>query len=116
MSSSYVRFLALLTLFVCMPGWGQNTGQPAGGDFATPKGPLKKVPEGVIIVKGAWSSASDSVTPLPEDGSISNSKFSDSYFGMTYNLPPEWGQKHTGPPPSDTGRYVLAQAIPMGAA
>src|SRR5258708_1076665 len=119
MSSFYLRFPALLDLFVCMPAWGQTPARPApanGGDFAVPStAPFKTVPEEVIIVKGAWSSASDSVTPLPEDGSITNNAFSDPYFGLTYNLPPEWAQKHSGPPPSDSGRYVLAQAVPTGA-
>ena len=32
----------------------------------------QKVPPGVILVKGAWSSASDSLTPLPEGGSIAD--------------------------------------------
>jgi hypothetical protein len=71
-----------------------------------------KVPTGVILVKGAWSSASDSITPVPEGGSVSNSVFSNKYFGMTYPLPKDWYEKFTGPPPSDSGRYVLAQIRP----
>jgi hypothetical protein len=31
---------------------------------------------------------------------------------MTYALPPEWEEKYKGPPPSDSGRYVLAQLRP----
>ena len=34
------------------------------------------------------------------------------YFGMTYPLPKDWTEKYKGPPPSDTGRYVLAQIRP----
>ena len=72
-------------------------------------GVVTRVPSGVILVKGAWSSASDSGTPVPEGGSVADNLFSDPYFGMTYTLPADWTEKYAGPPPSDTGRYVLAQ-------
>ena len=74
--------------------------------------PQTKVPAGVILVKGAWSSASDSVTPVPEGGNVTNNVFRDQYFGMTYSLPTDWTEKYKGPPPSDSGRYVLAQIRP----
>jgi hypothetical protein len=63
-------------------------------------------------VKGAWSSASDSVTPLPEGGSVTNKVFNNRYFGMSYPLPSDWTEKYKGPPPSESGRYVLAQLRP----
>ncbi len=59
-----------------------------------------------------WSSASDSVTPVPEGGNVANNIFTDSYFGMTYPLPSDWAEKYKGPPPSDGGRYVLAEIRP----
>ena len=71
-----------------------------------------KVPAGVILVKGAWSSASDSMTPVPEGGNVTDNVFRDQYFGMTYALPKDWTEKYKGPPPSDSGRYVLAQIRP----
>src|SRR6476469_4961641 len=82
-----------------------------GGDFSivTNPGPEGTVPKDTIIVKGAWSSASDSTTPLPESAALTNNVFTDPYFGITYPLPPGWMQKFAPPPPSDTGRYVLAQ-------
>jgi hypothetical protein len=83
-----------------------------GGDFSNNTQPLTKVPAGVILVKGAWSSASDSATPTPEDGKINNDIFTSQYFGMTYTLSPNWTEKYEGPPPSDSGRYVLAQISP----
>jgi hypothetical protein len=89
----------------------QNAFQ-SGGDFSNNTQPVTKVPTGVILVKGAWSSASDSVTPLPEDGSVTNNVFRDRYFGITYPLPKDWIEKYKGPPPSETGRYVLAQISP----
>lgn len=68
-----------------------------------------RVPSGVILVKGSWSSASDSNTPLPEDSSINKGVFVSSYFGISYSLAEGWIQQYYGPPPSDNGRYVLAQ-------
>lgn len=70
---------------------------------------VTKVPKGVILVKGAWSSASDSVTPLPEDGNVTDSVFKDRYFGITWALPQHWTEGYKGPPPSESGRYVLAE-------
>src|SRR6478609_4120167 len=82
-----------------------------GGDFSivTHPKPEEIVPKETIIVKGAWSSASDSTTPLPESAALTNNVFTDEYFGITYPLPSGWFQKFTPPPPSDSGRYVLAQ-------
>jgi hypothetical protein len=57
------------------------------------------VPKNTIIVKGAWASASDSTTPVPEGGSVANNLFTDRYFGITYSLPPEWAQRFTPRPP-----------------
>jgi hypothetical protein len=83
-----------------------------GGDFSGNLHPKTKIPEGVILVKGAWASASDSTTPLPETGSVSGNVYSNQYFRLTYNLSPDWTQKYTGPPPSDSGSYVLAYLRP----
>jgi hypothetical protein len=82
-----------------------------GGDFSTNSHPTPAgiVPKEMIIVKGAWSSASDSTTPVPEGGAVTKNVFTDQYFGITYPLPPDWVQNYTPPPPSDTGSYVLAQ-------
>jgi hypothetical protein len=93
-------------------GVSQQSAPKGGGDSSNSMLPVTKVPTGVILVKGAWSSASDSVTPVPEGGNVANDIFSDQYFGMTYALPPDWTEKYKGPPPSDSGRYVLAQLTP----
>jgi hypothetical protein len=94
----------------------QNTPvQPAsygnGGDFSMVTNPKleETVPKDTIIVKGAWSSASDSTTQLPEAVALTNSVFTDQYFGITYPVPSGWFQKFAPPPPSNSGRYVLAQ-------
>jgi hypothetical protein len=114
MRLGFLRFLVGVSLSALLLGqsaWPQNTAQN-GGDFSNNTHPVTKVPEGVILVKGAWSSASDSVTPVPEGGSVSNNVFRDQYFGITYALPKDWTEKYEGPPPSDSGRYVLAQIMP----
>jgi hypothetical protein len=108
-----VQFVAFVCLAI-VPVLGQVIKQgvaPSGGDFSNNIS-APKVPKGVILVKGASASTSDSVTPVPENGEISNNIFNDPYFGMSYTLPPDWIQKYEGPPPADTGRYVLAQIVP----
>jgi hypothetical protein len=116
MHSGFSRFMIVLALSVLSLAWvesarSQNVPQN-GGDFSTNTHSTTKVPTGVILIKGAWSSASDPVTPLPEGGSVANNVFHDQYFGMTYPLPKDWIEKYKGPPPSDSGRYVLAQISP----
>jgi hypothetical protein len=86
----------------------------SGGDFSqNPQ--AKKLPVDTILVKGAWSSASDSTTPVPEGGTVGGNLYTNKYFELTYPLPPEWTQKYSGPPPSDSGYYVLAQLRPADA-
>jgi hypothetical protein len=111
LSGKYVRIcgcLAALVLYVMLPAFGQTAAENEG-DFSTNLRLKRKVPKNVILVKGAWSSASDSVTAVPEGGSLTNNVFRNRYFGITYPLPPDWIEKYSGPPPSDSGRYVLAQ-------
>lgn len=112
----YLRFLAVFALFISSLTWAQAAPQ-GGGDFSNNLHPTEaqKVPAGVIIVKGAWSSASDSVTPLPESASVNNNVFKSEYFGMSYALPANFARKHAGPPPSDTGLYRLGLITPTDA-
>jgi len=111
----YLRFLAIFALFISSLTWAQAA--PQGGDFSTNLHPTEqqKIPAGVIIVKGAWSSASDSVTPLPEGAGVTNNVFKSEYFGMSYALPANWARKHAGPPPSPSGLYKLALITPTPA-
>jgi len=89
---------------------------PNGGDFSqvTNPDPATVVPPG-ILVRTTAASATDSFTPLPEGGSVNEKTFRSPYFGLTYSLPPGWFQKTSGPPPSDSGYYVLAQLRPTDA-
>jgi hypothetical protein len=86
-----------------------------GGDFSSNLHP-KKLPAGEILVKGAWASASDATTPLPEGGRTAGGTYTNTYFGLTYSMPAGWTQQYEGPPPSDSGYYVLAQIAPPVAA
>ena len=111
-----MRFVVILACLLALVTWTPDLaaqgGNKSGGDFSRDTQPITKVPEGVILVKGAWSSASDAVTPVPEGGSVSGAVMDNPYFGMSYTLPSGWTEKYKGPPPSDTGRYVLAQIGP----
>jgi hypothetical protein len=98
-------------LSCCAIAVAMSLSPPARSQNPSQQG-LKKVPAGVILVKGAWPSASDTTTPVPEGGNVADRVFSDPYFGMTYPVPQDWNEKYKGPPPSDSGRYVLAQLIP----
>jgi hypothetical protein len=111
MKTQFSRSLVLLGLFVSLLARAQASPQ-SGGDFST-NSQASKLPTETILVKGAWSSASDSVTPLPEGGGVTHNVYSNPYFGLAYGLSPEWTEKYTGPPPSDNGYYVLAQIKPL---
>ncbi|HKD13328.1 MAG TPA: energy transducer TonB [Candidatus Angelobacter sp.] len=91
------------------PATVQPAPQKNGGDFSsvTNPDPATVVPKNTIMVKGAWYSASDSTTPVPEGGAVISNVFTDRYFGITYPLPADWTEKYTPPPPSDSGSYVL---------
>jgi hypothetical protein len=110
MQTKFSLFLALLGLSMSLTSSAQGAPQ-SGGDFSN-NPEARKLPTGVLLVKGAWWSASDSVTPLPEGGRMDKNVYSNQYFGLTYPLSPDWTEKFSGPPPSDSGYYVLAQIRP----
>lgn len=103
--------LFLLLLAGSLPAFAGSQPEPGASAQAQSDHPMQ-VPSGVLLVKGAWSSASDTSTPLPEGGALSEHLYSNPYFGLTYPLPAGWVQTFEGPPPSDTGYYVLAQLEP----
>jgi hypothetical protein len=115
MHSRFRCSLLAFALSLASAASGQSTaGQSSAPHGAVSENPpaMTKVPTGVILVKGAWASASDSTTPLPEGGSVTGNVFTDEYFGITYAAPKDWTEQYQGPPPSDNGRYVLAQIQP----
>lgn len=103
----------LAAILVLAPVGSWSAAQTEGGSPAPT--PSAKVPAGVILVKGAWSSASDPTTPVPEGGQATASAYHSNYFQLTYPFPAGWKQKFAGPPPSDRGYYVLAQIEPADA-
>jgi hypothetical protein len=103
--------LPLALLFACLAANAQ-TGDSGFTEDPQKLAQLRKLPTGVILVKGAVASASDSVTPLPEGGAITRDVYRNAYLGLSYALPGGWTQKYQGPPPSDSGSYVLAQLRP----
>jgi hypothetical protein len=61
---------------------------------------------------GGDFSQNPDATPLPEGGRVADHDYNSPYFGLTYPLPTGWIQGYDGPPPSDSGLYVLAQIQP----
>jgi hypothetical protein len=115
MYSVFCRYLILSLAFSAWPPAAARAGPPNGNDPARETHPAG-LPSGVILVKGAWSGASGSVTSLPEDGRVADGAYSNSYFGLSYILLPHWTEHYSGPPPSDSGYYVLAQIEPEDSA
>lgn len=113
MSSTFGSTLGLAALLVALISTGRTLSSEQVGDSSEHRQPAR-LPTGVILVKGAWPSASDSVTAVPEAGTVSHSIYINAYFDLTYPLAPGWIQKYAGPPPSETGYYVLAQIEPAG--
>lgn len=110
------RFLSLLLITLCTTLFAQensqqNTGDVVPADVQNQNPNPQKVPPGVLV-KGAWSSASDSTTPVPEGGKVAENVYRNQYFGLSYQFSSDWYQKFEGPPPSDSGYYVLAQLKP----
>ncbi|MGH9418598.1 MAG: energy transducer TonB [Thermoanaerobaculia bacterium] len=74
-----------------------------------------QLPANTILVKGAEPSASDTKTPLPEGGKVTNDVYENRYFGLSYRLPANWTEPFSGPPPSDNAGYVLGEFVPSSA-
>jgi hypothetical protein len=98
--------LLFMALSPSLPAWAQGVSHQ-GAPNNSPS--VTKVPTGVILVKGAWASASDSVTPVPEGGKVANGVFTDSYFGMSYVLPPDWTEKYT----ATVSRFARLKQVPF---
>jgi hypothetical protein len=113
-----LRPAALSTLILSLPTAFETTyaqTQPPahnGGDFSDQTHPLTKVPPNTLIVKGAWTSSSDSITPVPEGGTLTGNTYASTYFGLDFTLPVNWTKLYDGPPPSDSGYYSLLQLTP----
>ncbi|HTU43499.1 MAG TPA: energy transducer TonB [Bryobacteraceae bacterium] len=109
------RLLAFLAVSASLPARGQDAIQssvPRSGDSPSATPLSKKIPERALLATGAWSSTSDSTTPLPEGGSVANGAYTNAYFGFSYKLPAGWMEKAAGSPPSATGSYALTLLTP----
>jgi hypothetical protein len=102
------RLLTLLVLITTTLAFAQTEGNTEVVPGAENQG-VAKLPEGVILVPGAGPTTSDSSTPVPESGTIVDGAYTNPYFGISYAFTSDWFQKSVGPPPSDSGSYVLAQ-------
>ena len=49
---------------------------------------------------------------LPEQGAVSDGRYTNAYFDLSYLLPQQWATGLDGPGPSETGYYVLSTLIP----
>jgi hypothetical protein len=50
----------------------------------------------------------------PEDGAVVEGIYRNQYFGLSFPLPEGWSPGLPGPPPSQTGDYVLGTLVPDG--
>jgi hypothetical protein len=98
------RFIPQLMLLLCASPWLFASLRADAQESS------QKVPENRILVHGAVASASDDVTP--EAGDVIDNVYRSEYFRLSYALPAGWIEEFKGPPPSDSGSYVLAQVTP----
>jgi hypothetical protein len=104
------QLMCALVVLLSVAGAAQEPPPPA--ERLLEESELVKLPTGVLLIKGAEPSASDSSTPLPESGQVVKDVYKNSYFGLSYPLPADWAENFSGPPPSDSGTYVLALVGP----
>jgi len=51
-------------------------------------------------------------TADPEQGAVEAGVYVNRYFGLSFPLPPGWGEGLAGPRPSESGYYVLGTFVP----
>lgn len=98
--------VALLFWLACLQGHASAQSALPGEDLLRPV-----VPPSVPVTPGP--SVSGDNMPVPESGFLADGAYRSDYFGFSYRLPRGWEQTFEGPPPSDTGHYVLAEFNPM---
>jgi hypothetical protein len=77
---------------------------------------------GIAIVAGiAWwgfgsvpllHGVAISAMPVPEDGAITNGRYTNKYFDLSFAVPEGMTAGLTGPEPSETGYYALTSLVP----
>lgn len=99
-------FLAFLVL-----AWGQGSKLQTAGLNPRPvdKQVVQKMVGPATVGLGLMPYSSDIRTAEPEEGAVKNGIYRNNYFGLTYPLPMDWFETAKGPPPSNSGYYVLSQ-------
>jgi hypothetical protein len=100
------RIVAALFWMVCLQGLGRPQSALPREEALRP-GVVASVP-----VTPGPSVSSDNMA-IPEGGVLADGSYRNDYFGFSYRLPRGWEQVFEGPPPSDTGHYVLAEFSQM---
>jgi Gram-negative bacterial TonB protein C-terminal len=100
----FSRTLTLMLLLACLE-WANAQSVAPHDELMPPAAPF------MLLTSGPSTSGAD--MPVPEGGMLGDSTYSNRYFGFSYHLPHNWEQTFAGPPPSDTGYYVLAQFRPQ---
>jgi hypothetical protein len=70
-----------------------------------------------VCLASAWAwrgSAAIAPMPNPEDWSVTQGIFTNTYFNLSYPLLPGWTVGIAGPGPSISGYYALATFVPTG--
>jgi hypothetical protein len=68
-----------------------------------------------VASAAAWrGSAATPPVPNPDDGSVTQGIFTNTYFNLSYPLPAGWTVGIAGPGSSISGYYVLATFVPTG--
>jgi Gram-negative bacterial TonB protein C-terminal len=63
----------------------------------------------------AWQrSVATAPMTYPDDGAVSDGVYTNAYFNLSYPLPPGWTEGTAGPPPSQSGYYVIRTVAPTG--
>jgi Gram-negative bacterial TonB protein C-terminal len=96
------RIFAMVFGFACLQAHAAGQSVLPGDNLLRPPAP----PSGSVM---PGPSVSGENLPLPERGFLADGAYKNDYFGFSYPLPPGWEQSFDGPPPSDTGHYVLAE-------
>jgi Gram-negative bacterial TonB protein C-terminal len=63
----------------------------------------------VPLLHGAAASA----MPVPEDGAITNGRYTNKYFDLSFAVPEGLTAGLAGPEPSETGYYALTSLVPV---
>src|SRR5271155_227693 len=61
-----------------------------------------------------WPGAETSAISVPEDGGVTNGRYTNKYFDLSFAVPEGLTAGPAGPEPSETGFYALTSLVPDG--